>query len=35
VAAEAGFDQDLLLVVGLGKFQQEDLGVEVIDVGEP
>ena len=35
VAAEAGFDQELLLVVGFGEFEEQDLGREVVDVGLP
>lgn len=35
MAAEAGVDEELLLVVGLGELEQQDLGGEVVDVGEP
>lgn len=33
MAAEARFDQELLLVVGLGEFEEQNLGGEVVDVG--
>ena len=35
MAAEARLDQELLLVVGLGEFEEQDLGGEVVDVGQP
>ena len=34
MAAEASVDDELLLVVGLGELKQEDLGREVVDVGD-
>ncbi len=34
VAAEARLDEDLLLAVGLCELEEEDLGVEVVDVGQ-
>ena len=34
MAAEAGFDQKLLPVVGFGELEEEDLGVEVVDIGQ-
>lgn len=34
VASEARFDDELLLVVGLGELEEEDLGGEVIDIGD-
>lgn len=34
VAAEAIVDQQLLLVIGFGEFEEQDLGGEVIDVRE-
>jgi hypothetical protein len=34
VAAEAGIDDELLLIFGLGKLEQQDLGGQVVDVGQ-
>lgn len=33
VVVEVGFDEELLVVVGFGEFEEEDFGVEVVDVG--
>lgn len=35
MTAEARLDQELLLVVGLGELEEQDLGGEVVDVGKP
>lgn len=35
MASEARIDDKLLLVIGLGKLEEQDLGGEVVDVGQP
>lgn len=34
MASEAGVYDELLLVVGLGELEKQDLGGEVVDVGQ-